>query len=77
MVMLCRTAETRSKERPNRYIHAKKIGIYFLEAFPTSTTFKPTNRSVLRTILVPRSDVPGGRLCFSFSAFSLSSSDSV
>jgi len=44
MVMLCHTAETRSEERPNRYTRAKKVGIYFLEAFLTSTTFKPANR---------------------------------
>lgn len=42
MVMLCHTAETRPKKQPSRYNCAEAEN-HFLEAFLTSTTFKPTN----------------------------------
>ena len=79
MLMLCHTAETRSKEQPSRYTRAEKTEIYFFGAFLTSTTFRPKNgwRSVFGPSHTTQADAPGGRLCFSFSAFSGSSSDNV
>jgi hypothetical protein len=78
MVMLCHTANTRSNEQPNRntckegrsLLLGNFLDLHDIQACrKTGSAYGP-----VRNLQV---DAPGGRLCFSFSAFSGSSSDNV
>lgn len=78
MVMLCHTAETCSKEQPSRNIRREGrnlllgnfLDLLYVQAYRrVRSAYEPARGS--------QADAPGGKLCFSFSAFSVSSSDNV
>ena len=77
MVVLCHTVQSRSKEQPSRNIRKGGRNLLlgrFVDLYDIQACRQKVSARISPNTQV---ELPGGRLCFSFSAFSLSSSDRV